>query len=164
MLYSLKTRILQNFRTFLCQRYLKFSRSQANFNTFDFHRAIHFLVSLIRITEISRIWRICRAKVGNLFLARIKLFADRIDNFMASGSIIGFARFLGASCGGIGRTDFFNFQSYLYLPCELFIYLKREREKKFKRNIKFFSNIISFNCCIARARRSICMTIEETAR
>ena len=36
------------------------------------------------------------------------------------------------------------------------IYLSRERErererkKKFKRNIKFFSNIISFNCCIAR--------------
>ena len=27
---------------------------------------------------------------------------------------------------------------------------ERERKKKFKRNIKFFSNIISFNCCIAR--------------
>lgn len=139
MLYSLKTRILQNFRTFLCQRYLKFSQSQANFNTFDFHRATHFLVSLIRITEISRIWRICRAKVGNLFLARIKLFADRIDNFMASGSIIGFARFLGASCGGIGRTvePTFLISNLIFIFRVNYLFIQREREK---RNLKETSN------------------------
>ena len=62
---------------------------------------------------------------------------------MASGSVIGFARFLGASFLEELKEEptFLIPNFYLHLPCELFIYPEREREReRGKKNSKETSN------------------------
>lgn len=139
MLNSLKTRILQNFSDFLCQRYLKFSRSQANFNTFDFHRATHFLVSLIRSRKLLESDEFAGQRLA--IFSWIKLFADRIDNFMASGLYNRICRFLGASSGGIGRTVEPTFLISNLIFRANYLFKEREREKKNSKQTSNFFRI-----------------------